>query len=353
MSVFNFFELKSQPAWDQYVQTHENGSIFHLSAMFRAFEDSPGYTPFNIAASNSEGKIVAMIAAVKVESPCEISSEKSTSRSMMYAEPLCDNSHEGAAAVIQLLDLYDGVWNQDILFSEIQSLNTSDTQSMIYLDQEYQRLTDRNLVIDFAQEVNWAHPRFKKLIQGKDFAEANRVVIERVSPTEHANRISEFIQDQCLGLNAANAQVESLLAMIQHLPTDSLQLRVASIDGSDVAISLGFLFKNRFYGWFNAQSKDLSFDIQSSLTLNEIEEALRCDLARCDFFHSDLGASRFESQEFDSLLQDQDLTRSRFIKIGAKLKLVMKQRGKVNFSVGELLIPSTGESRQSQGAPRD
>ena len=53
--------------WDSYVQDHPKGTIFHTAAMVRVFGATRFYKPLAIAARTSDGRIVALLVAVRVQ----------------------------------------------------------------------------------------------------------------------------------------------------------------------------------------------------------------------------------------------------------------------------------------------
>ena len=66
MSEGSIFKLTAHRGWNEYVNKHPKGSVFHTREMFRVFEDTPGYSPLWIGARNAGGEIVAILCAVKV-----------------------------------------------------------------------------------------------------------------------------------------------------------------------------------------------------------------------------------------------------------------------------------------------
>lgn len=336
MSVFNFFELKSQPLWDEYVLKHPNGSVFHLSTMFRAFEAATGYSPFNIAACNRDGEIVAMLAAVKVSQTSDDSSTKTASHSVMYAEPLCNDTDEGASALVQLLNMYDRVWSKESLFSEIRPMECSDQQSVIFQEQNYQRLNSRNLVIDLSQSPD--------TISG-------RADIDKVDPTADFTRVSNFIRKCCRNSESANAQISYLESLVNNLPPEIVRLRFASVDGVDVAISLGLVFKDRYVSWYKTTSEEAKAEVVSALVGDEIKEAIALDLNSYDFGNSDWRTNCSHLEIIESSFEHLKIPRSYYKKIGLKLSMALRQ--KKNFIQGNVPNLSLCETPPPKGAHHD
>lgn len=350
MSVFNFFELKSQPSWDQYVIQHPDGSVFHLSAMFRAFEESEGYAPFNIAACNCNGQIVAILAAVKVDQTSEGPLGKSTSRSVMYAEPLCNDTNEGRSALVQLLNMYDRVWSKESLFSEIRPLNYSDQQAMIFLEQDYQKLRSRNLVIDLSRPTDSQHHQ-QPQAHNETVESLNQLKIDSIPSNSSFDRVIEFLQICSRTSNSLGSQIGYLKTLIEHLPPEIVRVRIASINGTDVAISIGLIFKGRFISWFKMASDAAKSQLISALTWDEINEARRLQLSRYHLGGFEWNAESLCSKEIESSFDNQKISRFYYKKIGAKLNLALQQ--KEEFVHGRLPKLSLGDAQPPKGAHYD
>ena len=56
-----------RPAWDEFVQQHPHGSVYHSSSMVRVFESAKGHTTFPLAAVTDSGEILALLVAVRVQ----------------------------------------------------------------------------------------------------------------------------------------------------------------------------------------------------------------------------------------------------------------------------------------------
>ncbi len=54
------------PDWDDFVESHIQGTLFHTCAMIRTMESAKGHSPFAHAAVDENGAICAMLVAVKV-----------------------------------------------------------------------------------------------------------------------------------------------------------------------------------------------------------------------------------------------------------------------------------------------
>src|SRR5438105_1196257 len=87
-----------RPVWDQFVEEHPKGSIFHTSEMLRVYQSTKGHKPLALAALRSDGQIAALLTAVRVQTlPGPLGGL--SSRSIYYAEPICDDTPESIDAL--------------------------------------------------------------------------------------------------------------------------------------------------------------------------------------------------------------------------------------------------------------
>src|SRR6187402_288621 len=95
-----------QPAWDEYVERHAKGTVFHTSAMVQVFAAAKGHTVLPLAAVDDDGQIQSLLVAVRVQTLPNMFGAVS-SRSVWYAEPLCGDSPAGANSLADLIEEHD------------------------------------------------------------------------------------------------------------------------------------------------------------------------------------------------------------------------------------------------------
>ena len=119
--------------WDAYVIRHPKGTVFHTSWMMRAYGDTPQCEPFAIAAQNDRGEIIALLTAVRVSIFSGLAS-RVASRSILYAEPLCDPTPEGQEALGILICEHDRVMQWNTLYTEIRPIDAPAEELAILKD---------------------------------------------------------------------------------------------------------------------------------------------------------------------------------------------------------------------------
>ncbi|MFB3814495.1 MAG: lipid II:glycine glycyltransferase FemX [Terriglobales bacterium] len=105
--------------WEQFVAEHPKGTIFHTPQMVAAFRAAAKHEPLVLAAVKKDGKIVALLVAVRVKTlPDPLGAI--SSRSIFYAEPIC-RTGEGAACALELLIAeHDRRMRRKVLFTEVR-----------------------------------------------------------------------------------------------------------------------------------------------------------------------------------------------------------------------------------------
>jgi CelD/BcsL family acetyltransferase involved in cellulose biosynthesis len=142
-----------QPAWDDFARQHPKGSVFHMSAMVQVFEAAKGQTPVALAAIAEDGRILSLLVAVRVQTLPHVLGVVS-SRSVWYAEPICEDTDEGLESLGDLIAEHDRRMRRRTLFTEIRPLWASGAERVSLERHGYRYLDYLNFVIDTAQPVD-------------------------------------------------------------------------------------------------------------------------------------------------------------------------------------------------------
>src|SRR5882757_655326 len=141
-----------QPAWDEFVERHPKGSVFHTSAMIQVFAAAKGHTVLPLAAVSDSGDILSLMVAVRVQTLPNMFGSVS-SRSVWYAEPLCLDTPESIDSLSGLVAEHDREYQRRALFSEIRPLWACGPERVALERCGYQHLDYLNYIIDTTQPV--------------------------------------------------------------------------------------------------------------------------------------------------------------------------------------------------------
>jgi hypothetical protein len=136
-----------QPAWDEFVEQHPKGSVFHSSAMVQVFAAAKGHTPLALAAVTDRGDILSLLVAVRVQTLPNLFGAVS-SRSVWYAEPLCYDTPESINSLRQLIHEHDRLFQRRVLFAEVRPLQSSGQERISLERCGYRYLDYLNYILD-------------------------------------------------------------------------------------------------------------------------------------------------------------------------------------------------------------
>ena len=327
MFALSTFEINSQTDWDRYVNDHPKGSVFHTSAMFRVFDATPNHEPMHIASRNSDGKIVAMLCAVRVSTFGGMM-QRIASRSIMYAEPICDDSDEGIESLIQLIQSHDRRWNRKTLYTEIRPLADHHGAEQVALEKcGYELLPYCNYVNDLSEGTKSIAARTKGVQRKIRTAKRRGLEIKRVDLTGSIESVYQQIQASFGRAKVPVAPIELFQSANEHLPQEVLSVRLGCLDGQNVAASVGLVFKDRYFAWFNGTTRPKGVCATAALVWDEIEEACGRGIKTYDFGGAGWPGENFGPRTFKSRFGGESVCQGRYRKVGSQLRLALANRG--------------------------
>ena len=326
MSEGSIFKLTAHRGWNEYVNKHPKGSVFHTREMFRVFEDTPGYSPLWIGARNAGGEIVAILCAVKVSTISGMLS-RFASRSIMFAEPFCDDTDEGILALKKLIEFHDKQWGKQILFTEVRSVKSPGAETVALESAQYKQMDYCNYINDLSDGHHVLASRIEKTMQKVRMAKRRGLVIEQGNNQALLTRAYRQIETSNAQSRVPVAPVEILEAAVRHLPPDVLQIRVGHVDGVDVAAAVGMVYKNRYFGWYNGTRQPQGIAGVAALVWDEIETACRMGLSEYDFGGAGWPDDDFGPRQFKSRFGGKLVNHSRYRKIGSQIKFALAEKG--------------------------
>ena len=326
MSEGGIFELTAHRSWNEYVEKHPKGSVFHTREMYRVFEDTPGYTPMWIGARDADGEIIAILCAVKVATVSGMLS-RFASRSIMFAEPICDDTDEGILALAKLIEFHDEKWCKQTLFTEVRPMQPQGSEAVALENSNYKQLDYCNYVNDLSDGHHVLASRIKKTMRKVRTAKRRGLVIDKGNNAALVGRAYRQIQTSYAHSRVPVAPVEILEAAVRHLPPGVLQIRVGHIGGADVAAAVGLVYKNRYFAWYNGTTRPKGIAGAATLVWDEIETACRLGLSEYDFGGAGWPDEDFGPREFKSRFGGKLVNHSRYRKIGSQIKLVLAEKG--------------------------
>jgi serine/alanine adding enzyme len=236
------------PQWDDYVKTHPKGTIFHTRAMAEAFGATEGFQTCAIAAVDSQGSIVAMLVCCHVVTLSRLS--RVASRSIQFAEPLCDASPLGVTSLTQLLRWSDCQMRSKSLLSEIRLVHPQRDEIHVFTKVGYTYSAYLNFLVDTSNSIPKLWDAISPKRRQKIRSSKRKGVLVRDDRTpDGVSRLHRMMR-----LSYRRAQVpllpESLFQnVLKMLPSDSVRLGTAFWNDRPVASILCLLYKDRVFSW--------------------------------------------------------------------------------------------------------
>jgi serine/alanine adding enzyme len=250
-TIINLWEHwdRLRPAWDRFVDSHPKSSIFHTSSMVRVFQQTKRHAAMPLAAIDSDGQVMALLVAIRVQTlPDPLGCV--SSRSIMYAEPLCDDRPEGNAALAQLIVRHDLEMGTGTMFCEVRPHFAPGLEQSALQQCGYQALEYLNYLIDLTapREILW-----------QQLDRRARGAIRRCE--HHGIQVREATLDvaqlyRLCKLSYRHARVplvdRSLFeaALSEFQPRGMARIFAAYQGDMPIAMDLILLFKSRAYVWY-------------------------------------------------------------------------------------------------------
>ena len=308
------------------MRSHPKGAIFHTANMFGGYEESPVHKPLYLAAKNEEGRVVAMLCSVQVSLSQRMS--RWTSRSLMYAEPVCDDTPEGINGLSALLEVHDKQVSKDTLFSEIRPISDAGPERQALQRSGYQHCDYFNYVQDLEEGMEGLGKRAKKVKRKVDAALRRGAEVRRVpANAEAVDRAYHLIACSYQRAKVPLAPIEMFQAMQSHLPDGALQIRELWWQGRMVAAAIGLIFKNRFFAWYNGTVRPQGLASTAVLVWDELTQACDLGLRYYDFGGAGWPDESYGPRTFKSRFKGNLVNYGRYRKINSKLKMNVAKYG--------------------------
>src|SRR5262249_42215004 len=110
------------------------------------------HTVIPLAAMSDAGEILSLLVATRVQTLPNLFAAVS-SRSVLYAEPLCLDSPESVESLAELIATHDQNLKRRVLFAEVRPLYESGSERLALERSGYQYLDYLNYVIDTTEPV--------------------------------------------------------------------------------------------------------------------------------------------------------------------------------------------------------
>lgn len=238
------------PLWNEYVDTHPQGTVFHTSEMIEVFRATPKYKPYSIAAMNEDGKVVAVLASVQVSTAPRLAG-RLAARSIMFSEPLCDDSDEGFVALKQLVQLHDERVRTSTLYCEVRSIGAPGTEQSVLESCGHDHLDYLNYIVDLTPDAEQLWRNIPKKMRQKIRATARRDVIVADATSEAGiNEMYELVRFSYARSRVPLVDVQIFHEALRLLPAGTVRVRTAYDQDQPVASIISLVHRGRVFSWY-------------------------------------------------------------------------------------------------------
>lgn len=325
-----------QPTWDQFVLDHPKGSIFHSSPMIRVFRRAKHHEVLPLAALGPKGEIIALLVAVRVQTlPDPLG--RLSSRSILYAEPLCHDNEPSIDALAELVRQHDRQLRRRILFTEIRPLWAPGPERVALERCGYQYLDYLNFVVDLTQpvEVLWANLR-QSARRGVRKCEKYGLHRVDIDTPEGVAMMYDFFEMSFSHAEVPLAHVSLFEAAYEILgPLGQLKLQ-ALYDGKK-ALGAGAMlaFKDQVYAWYNGVERHNSFSPIDYQTWYEFVWGHESGYARYDFGGAGWPDIPYGVRDYKAKFGGELVRYGRYRKVYSPWKLALAEKA---YAVGRSII---------------
>ncbi len=306
--------------WDCYVSGHPNGSIFHTRAMIQAFSATDNIEPAAYAAVNEAGNIVALLVSCHVKTLRDFSSL--SSRAVHYAEPLCDATPLGVAALEKLIKRHDDHMRARALLCEVRVIAEPRSEHDALINSGYEHRDYINYVVelDATHPVLWG--RLNKNLRQKIRATLRRDVELRDDNTPAGvDRLYKLLQTSYGRARVPLLGRDLFEATLEHLPKECVRIRTAFENERPIASIISLLYRNRLFSWYGGTLRIPGLSPFACLVWDDIEWGSRNGFAVYDFGGAGWPHEDYGPRKFKASFGGKEIRYGRYLLTYSKLRL--------------------------------
>jgi serine/alanine adding enzyme len=244
--------------WQDFVNKHPQGNIFHTPEMFQVFEKTEGHQSTLWAAADTiDKRLLALLLPVKItliNGPLR----RLTTRAVAYGGVLRDPSSAGELALTNLLHTYTQDTKRQLLFTELRNLSDPCAAQPVLSDCGFVYEDHLNYLVDLDRSPEVILQSFSKRTRKRVRRELRRnaVVIEQVTKREQLAVWYAVLQQTYHQAQVPLADRSLFEATFDILcPRGMAKFFAARVDQAYAAVSVELLYKDVIYGWYGGMDR--------------------------------------------------------------------------------------------------
>ena len=246
--------------WSEFVNSQENGNIFHTPEMFKVFSCTRNHFPELWAAVQDNGQILALFAPVQVVLFSNFF-RSFTGRSIAYGGVLSDPSLVGNEGLLELVKTYLEQSALHCLYTEIRNLSNIDLVYTILQNNGFKFQPHLNflikLIIPPGVMFDRIGPRTRRHIRRG--LRADEVKIEEAKDENDIKSCYDLLVKTYKAARVPLPDISLFEAAREFLASkEMIRYTLGKVDGVPVATSVDLLYKKCIYGWYGGVDRNYS-----------------------------------------------------------------------------------------------
>jgi lipid II:glycine glycyltransferase (peptidoglycan interpeptide bridge formation enzyme) len=339
MSQFSVVDEPDHDRWDRFVDEHPKGSIFHTSSMRDVFRDTKHYEPLVLAALDGAGEILALLLAVRVQTlPGPLGSI--SSRSILYAEPLCRADAHGVDALTTLLAEHDARMRNRVLFTEVRPLRAAGLERIALQHGSYAHEDYLNYLICLRRPASELWDMMTKECRKNIRGSSKRgVTVDDMTTAQGVEILYHILQrtyERAKVPLADRSMFAAAFAILQ--PRGLMKIFIAWYQERPVAAQVVLLYKHTVYAWHAGVERIKSIYPGESVTWYTLEWGQRQGYELFDFGGAGWPHKPYGVRDFKAKFGGELVNYGRYRRVYAPWKLAVAERG---YEVARNLVNPT------------
>ncbi len=256
MTGFSIADWTQSDGWDDYVAAHPNGSIFHTRGMVSAMAETKNHRPLAIAARDEGGELRAMLVAIRVATLGDWIG-RFGARSILYAEPLCEDSTAGRQALTKLVEHHDRKFGNKVLFTEVRPLTQCKVATQTMVACGYEDLGYYNYLLSLEQDTDAIFAGFIPKNRTNIRRSERRGLTVRVAsqPLSELDQFYSLIEISYARSQVPLADKSLFQSVFRRLPPDHFRLTFAEYEGQTIATACFLMYGGRVLHWYGGGAR--------------------------------------------------------------------------------------------------
>jgi len=325
-----------QPAWDEFVERHPKGSVFHSSPMVQVFAAAKGHTPMALAAVTDSGEILSLLVSVRVQTLPNVFGSVS-SRTVWYAEPLCYDTPESIESLCELVKEHDRLFQRRALFAEIRPLRASGPERIALERCGYEHLDYLNYLLDTTQPLDQIWGRVHDSAQSHvRKCERRGFEFRHLETPESVDLLYDFLR-RTYGRAGIPLADHSLFEAAYKIlkPRNMIELVAVYHGDKPVAADSMLLFNKQVFAWYGGSDRMPGVSPAAYLQWREIVWSCEQGYERYDFGGAGWPNIPYGVRDFKASFGGELVCYGRYRKVYSRWKMALAERA---YELGRTVI---------------